>query len=28
MSGTLLFSPLQIRDIAIRNRIVVPPMHQ
>ena len=28
MSGTLLFSPLQIRDIALRNRIVVPPMHQ
>jgi 2,4-dienoyl-CoA reductase-like NADH-dependent reductase (Old Yellow Enzyme family) len=28
MSGTMLFSPLKIRDVAIRNRIVVPPMHQ
>jgi 2,4-dienoyl-CoA reductase-like NADH-dependent reductase (Old Yellow Enzyme family) len=28
MSGTLLFSPLQIRDVGFRNRIVVPPMHQ
>jgi 2,4-dienoyl-CoA reductase-like NADH-dependent reductase (Old Yellow Enzyme family) len=28
MSGTLLFSPLKIRDVGFRNRIVVPPMHQ
>jgi len=28
MSGTLLFSPLTIRDVSLRNRIVVPPMHQ
>src|ERR1700760_2889602 len=28
MSGTLLFSPLTIRDVELRNRIVVPPMHQ
>ena len=28
MSGTLLFSPLKLRDISLRNRIVVPPMHQ
>ena len=23
-----LFSPLSIRDVSLRNRIVVPPMHQ
>jgi 2,4-dienoyl-CoA reductase-like NADH-dependent reductase (Old Yellow Enzyme family) len=28
MSGTLLFTPLSIRDVSLRNRIVVPPMHQ
>ena len=28
MSGTLLFTPLTIRDVGLRNRIVVPPMHQ
>jgi 2,4-dienoyl-CoA reductase-like NADH-dependent reductase (Old Yellow Enzyme family) len=28
MSGTLLFTPLTIRDVSLRNRIVVPPMHQ
>src|SRR6185437_2281882 len=28
MSGMLLFSPLTIRSIELRNRIVVPPMHQ
>src|SRR3984893_15589863 len=28
MSGMLLFSPLAIRDVELRNRIVVPPMHQ
>src|SRR6202035_523750 len=28
MSGTLLFSPLTIRGVELRNRIVVPPMHQ
>src|SRR4030081_1237162 len=28
MSGTLLFSPLTIRSVTLRNRIVVPPMHQ
>src|SRR3982074_1602738 len=28
MSGMLLFSPLAIRGIELRNRIVVPPMHQ
>jgi 2,4-dienoyl-CoA reductase-like NADH-dependent reductase (Old Yellow Enzyme family) len=28
MSATLLFSPLTIRDVSLRNRIVVPPMHQ
>jgi len=28
MSGTLLFTPLAIRDVSLRNRIVVPPMHQ
>jgi 2,4-dienoyl-CoA reductase-like NADH-dependent reductase (Old Yellow Enzyme family) len=28
MSGPLLFTPMNIRDVALRNRIVVPPMHQ
>ena len=28
MSGNLLFSPLAIRNVTLRNRIVVPPMHQ
>ena len=28
MPGTLLFTPLAIRDVKMRNRIVVPPMHQ
>ncbi|WMT71427.1 hypothetical protein [Bradyrhizobium sp. Ash2021] len=28
MSGTLLFSPMTIRAVELRNRIVVPPMHQ
>ena len=28
MSGKLLFTPLTIRDVELRNRIVVPPMHQ
>lgn len=28
MSGILLFSPLSIRNLTLRNRIVVPPMHQ
>ena len=28
MSEMLLFSPLAIRGIELRNRIVVPPMHQ
>src|SRR3954467_9800058 len=28
MSGTLLFSPMSLRDVALKNRIVVPPMHQ
>jgi 2,4-dienoyl-CoA reductase-like NADH-dependent reductase (Old Yellow Enzyme family) len=28
MSGMLLFSPLAIRDVELRSRIVVPPMHQ
>ena len=28
MSGTLLFSPMTIRGIELKNRIVVPPMHQ
>ena len=26
--STILFSPLQLREIVLRNRIVVPPMHQ
>src|SRR3954451_9525900 len=28
MSDVLLFSPLSIRGVELRNRIVVPPMHQ
>ena len=28
MSGTLLFAPLMLRGVTLRNRIVVPPMHQ
>jgi 2,4-dienoyl-CoA reductase-like NADH-dependent reductase (Old Yellow Enzyme family) len=28
MSGLLLFSPMTIRGMSLRNRIVVPPMHQ
>ena len=28
MSGLMLFSPFSIRDVTLRNRIVVPPMHQ
>ncbi len=28
MSGTLLFSPMTIRGVTLKNRIVVPPMHQ
>src|SRR5262249_46655384 len=28
MSETLLFAPFSIRDVTLRNRIVVPPMHQ
>src|SRR5262245_34977314 len=28
MSGTLLFSPVTIRGVELKNRIVVPPMHQ
>jgi 2,4-dienoyl-CoA reductase-like NADH-dependent reductase (Old Yellow Enzyme family) len=28
MSGMLLFSPLTIRGVELRNRVVVPPMHQ
>ena len=28
MSETLLFTPLTLRDVTLRNRIVVPPMHQ
>ena len=27
MSGKLLFTPIAIRDVVLRNRIVVPPMH-
>jgi len=27
MSGLLLFAPLAIRGVELRNRIVVPPMH-
>src|ERR1700750_3330931 len=28
MSGLMLFSPFSIRDVTLKNRIVVPPMHQ
>ena len=28
MSGLLLFAPMTIRGLSLRNRIVVPPMHQ
>ncbi|RYE56972.1 MAG: NADH:flavin oxidoreductase/NADH oxidase, partial [Rhizobiaceae bacterium] len=28
MPESLLFSPIKIRDLELRNRIVVPPMHQ
>ena len=28
MSGPLLFSPLALRDVALKNRVVVAPMHQ
>ena len=28
MSGLMLFSPFSIRDVNLKNRIVVPPMHQ
>jgi len=28
MSELLLFTPLSIRDVTLRNRVVVPPMHQ
>jgi 2,4-dienoyl-CoA reductase-like NADH-dependent reductase (Old Yellow Enzyme family) len=28
MPGKLLFTPITIRDVELRNRIVVPPMHQ
>lgn len=28
MSGLMLFSPFFIRDVKLRNRVVVPPMHQ
>src|SRR5437868_1304629 len=28
MTGTLLFSPIAIRGVELKNRIVVPPMHQ
>jgi len=28
MSGLMLFSPFSIRDVKLKNRIVVPPMHQ
>ena len=28
MSSPMLFSPLRIREVTLRNRIVVPPMHQ
>jgi len=28
MPGTLLFLPMTIRGIELKNRIVVPPMHQ
>ena len=28
MSGTLLFSPMTLRGVELKNRVVVPPMHQ
>ena len=28
MSGLMLFSPFSIRDVKLKNRVVVPPMHQ
>jgi 2,4-dienoyl-CoA reductase-like NADH-dependent reductase (Old Yellow Enzyme family) len=28
MTETLLFSPMMIRGVTLKNRIVVPPMHQ
>jgi 2,4-dienoyl-CoA reductase-like NADH-dependent reductase (Old Yellow Enzyme family) len=28
MTGPLLFTPLSLRDVTLRNRVVVPPMHQ
>lgn len=28
MTGPLLFTPLSLRDVSLRNRVVVPPMHQ
>ena len=28
MSGLMLFSPFSIRDVTLKNRVVVPPMHQ
>ena len=28
MAGPMLFTPLQIRDVTLKNRVVVAPMHQ
>ena len=28
MPGTMLFSPTTLRGVELKNRIVVPPMHQ
>ena len=28
MAQPLLFSPIQIRDVTLKNRVVVAPMHQ
>jgi len=28
MTGSLLFTPIQLRDVRLKNRIVVAPMHQ
>ena len=28
MPQPLLFSPIELRDVALKNRVVVPPMHQ
>jgi 2,4-dienoyl-CoA reductase-like NADH-dependent reductase (Old Yellow Enzyme family) len=28
MPGPMLFEPMTLRDITLKNRIVVPPMHQ